>query len=220
MDHIRTIRVTGTGSLKVRPDMTRITMTLQGLDKDYAQVLKRSSEETNTLAEVLAGFGFAREDLKTLNFNVDTEYESYQEEGAWKQRFLGYRFHHMLKVEFGLDDERLGRILYALANCPVDPELRISYTVRDPEASRNALIAAAVADAKAKASVLSDAAGVALGGILLIDYSRGEVMIEAAPMNRMLMAKGAAAEDASYAMDIRPDDIEVNDTVTVVWAIA
>ena len=43
-------------------------------------------------------------------------------------------------------------------------------------------------------------------------------------MNRMLMAEDCmdppmAAEPGSYAMDIEPDDIEVSDTVTVIWEI-
>lgn len=35
----------------------------------------------------------------------------------------------------------------------------------------------------------------------------------------MLMEKCCVAEDAGYDMDIEPDDIEVSDTVTVVWKI-
>jgi hypothetical protein len=43
-------------------------------------------------------------------------------------------------------------------------------------------------------------------------------------MNRMLMAdeylaRPMAAESPSYDMDIEPDDIEVSDTVTVLWEI-
>ena len=43
-------------------------------------------------------------------------------------------------------------------------------------------------------------------------------------MNRMLMADECpaapmVAEGASYDMDIEPDDIEVSDTVTVLWEI-
>lgn len=43
---MRTIRVTGKGQIKVHPDMTRITMTLTGLYKEYGETLRRSSEDT------------------------------------------------------------------------------------------------------------------------------------------------------------------------------
>ena len=215
---MRTIRVTGKGQLKLRPDTTRITMTLEGVYPDYGETLRHSSEDTEALKDVLSGFGFARTDLKTLNFSVDTEYESYRERDVYKQRFVGYRFQHMLKVEFPSDNERLGRILYALANCAVSPEFRLSYTVSDPEAAKNELLAKAVEDAKEKAAVLARAAGVTLQCIESIDYSWGEIDIEYRPMERLakptqaLMAK-------SYALDIEPDDIVISDTVTVIWEI-
>ena len=43
---MRTIHVTGKGQIKVEPDMTRITMTLEGLSKDYGETLRHSSEDT------------------------------------------------------------------------------------------------------------------------------------------------------------------------------
>ena len=43
---MRTIRVTGKGQIRVRPDMTRITVTLTGLYKEYSETLRRSSADT------------------------------------------------------------------------------------------------------------------------------------------------------------------------------
>lgn len=222
MSNMRTIRVTGKGLIKVHPDMTRITMTLEGLYSEYADTLRRSSEETEKLKDVLSAFGFERSDLKTLNFSVDTEFESYKEKGAYKRRFVGYKFKHMLKVEFESDNDRLGKVLYALANSPVSPEFRISYTVKDPEAVKNTLLGKAVADAKEKAAVLTKAAGTTLKDIQTIDYSWGEIDFEVSPMSRGLMMEDCLAAPCSpgrYDMDIEPDDIEVSDTVTVVWEI-
>ena len=137
---MRTIRVTGKGQIKVKPDMTRITMSLEGVYPEYGETLRRSSQDTEQLKDVLSAFGFERGDLKTLNFSVDTEYESYRDKGVYKQRFVGYKFHHVMKVEFESDNDRLGTILYALANCSVKPEFRISYTVKDPETAKNELL--------------------------------------------------------------------------------
>ena len=125
---MRTIRVTGKGQIKVKPDITRITMTLTGVFKEYGETLRHSSEDTEALEDVLSAFGFERSDLKTLSFHVDTEYESYRDKNNdYKRRFVGYRFNHALKVEFESDNDRLGKILYALANGKVRPEFRISY---------------------------------------------------------------------------------------------
>ena len=58
MSNMRTIRVTGKGLIKVHPDMTRITMTLEGLNPEYADTLRQSSEFTEELKDVLSAFGF------------------------------------------------------------------------------------------------------------------------------------------------------------------
>ncbi len=222
MSNMRTIRVTGKGQIKVKPDLTRITLTLTGLYPEYGEALHNSSQDTETLRELLTGFGFERADLKTLNFRVDTEYESYKDHGTYKQRFIGYRFHHTMKIEFLSNNERLGKILYALANSEVNPEFRLSYTVSDPEAAKNELLGKAVADSKEKAQVLTTAAGVALKDIQSIDYSWGQIDFEVHSMKCMEAPRfvGCAMdESASFDMDIEPDDIEVSDTVTVVWEI-
>ena len=218
---MRTIRVTGKGQLKVHPDMTRITIELEGTCPEYGEALRRSSEDTEQMKDLLLPFGFERTDLKTLSFNVETRYESYKEKDVWKQRFIGYQYRHVMKVEFDSDNLRLGKILYALAHCSLHPEFRLSYSVKDPEASKNELLARAVQDAAIKAGVLSTAAGLKLGEIQNMDYSWGQVNFEVAVMKEhMLMADaGPDCDDGSLNMDIEPDDIEVQDTVTVIWEI-
>lgn len=61
-----TIRVTGKGQIKVKPDMTRITMTLTDIDREYDDTLRDAAEVTELLKDVLSGFGFERSDLKTI----------------------------------------------------------------------------------------------------------------------------------------------------------
>ncbi len=219
---MKTIRVTGRGDLRVHPDTTRITIDLEGTYPEYSDALRHSSEDTELLKDLLVSFGFQRTDLKTLNFGVDSEYESYQERGTYKRRFVGYKYHHRMKVEFLSDNDLLGKLLYALARCPAKPEFTISYTVKDPEAAKNELLGKAVADAREKAAVLTQAAGVALKELQSIDYSWGEITFETRPMDRSMVLSErieAPMEFGSFDMDIEPDDIEVSDTVTVLWEI-
>ena len=219
MEDMRIIRVTGKGQLKLRPDTTRITLTLSGVYREYADALEHSARDTEALAAVLLLFGFARTDLRTLQFRADAEYEGYDDHGVYKNRFVGYRYRHVLKVQFASDNALLGRILYALAHAAAEPELSIDYTVKDPEAAKNLLLEQAVADAKAKAEVLAGAAGVTLDGIQSIDYSRAEIDFAVRPMPRNMLCKAESA-DAAFDLNIEPDDIEVTDTVTIVWRIA
>ena len=219
----KVIRVTGKGELKVRPDWTRITMTLEGLKREYAKALQASSEDTEVLKDLLEKEGFSRGDIKTLSFDVQIENDYYKDkDGNRRLRFAGYQYRHTMKIEFPSDQDRLGRILYLLANnAAVRPEFRFSFFVGDVEASKNEVLGKAVADAKKKAEVLANAAGCRLKGILSIDYSWGEIELEVSPYNRSISMKASMAEseDVSYAMDIEPDDIEMSGTVTIVWSI-
>jgi len=217
----RTIRVTGKGKLMVKPDTIRLVFNLSDIRKTYEETLAESSKQTGIFKELFVKLGFAADALKTVAFNVNTEYESYQDEQKrWQQRFVGYKFVHDLKIEFDADNELLGKVLYALANASITPEFRLQYTVKDVESAKNELLAKSVADSKTKAEVLTKAAGVKLGEILNIDYSWAELELVAQPV-RMLKASPAMANDAmgSYQMDITPEDIKVEDSVTVVWGL-
>jgi uncharacterized protein YggE len=127
---MRTIRITGKGKIKVRPDMTRITISVEHTYKEYRDALKYSAEATEQLKDIFVPLGFEKSDLKTLSFNVDTEYESYQEHKVYKRRLIGYKYEHTMKIEFPSDNKRLGKVLYALANSPLEPEFGISYFIK------------------------------------------------------------------------------------------
>lgn len=219
MEKSRTIRVTGRGNLKVHPDMTRITIELTDVYPEYGETLQQAARQTEALKELLARFGFASSELKTLRFSVDTETERYEEDDVYKTRFVGYRFTHVLKVEFDSDNRRLGKIVYALAKSPLDPEFHLSYTVKDPETVKNRLLGKAVKDAREKANVLTSAAGVTLGDMLSIDYSWSEMRFEERPLECLESRMMCAAPEESCNLDIEPDDIQASDTVTVVWEI-
>jgi len=218
---MRTIKVTGKGNIKMRPDMTRIKIILERQFKGYDETLRHSSEDTEQLRDLVQKFGFEKTDLKTLFFNVDPVYESYRENDEYKSRFVGYKYRHETKLDFDSDNERLGKILYALANCSLCPEFDLSYTIKDPEAAKNKLLGKAVDDAKEKAVALAAASGVELKAIQNIDYSWGEIDIEVNPTR---LAKSSVAYDRvnsveCYGINIEPDEINLSDTVTIIWEI-
>ena len=219
-DMERIIRVTGKGKISVKPDTIRLELRLTEVLADYGAAVKESASRTEFLREIVEKAGLDPQDLRTTNFGITTEYESYHDEnGVWKQRFLGYRYDHSLYVAFPAENSPLGRLLSLLSVSGLPAEFRIAYTVKDPEPARNELIAKAVSDSKKKAAVLAEAAGVSLGRITSIDYSWGHIEIMSRPMNDVMLAKGAAYEEACDAFDINADDIDLEDTVTVVWEL-
>lgn len=211
------------GKLAVKPDLIRLMIDLKDVRESYEETLEQSTRQVAVIKDCIEKLGFERSALKTLRFNVDSKYEGYHDENNhWKQKFMGYEFMHAMKLEFGVDNQKLGQLLYALSHLPIHPELHMEYTISDVEAAKNELLAKAVADSKAKAKVLSEAAGVKLGDIVTIDYSWDEIAFKTVPMERCLTMANAAGgtTDGCYDIDIEADDIKVSDTVTVVWEIA
>ncbi len=218
----RVIRVTGKGNISVKPDLIRLNLNLIEVCETYEEALEKSADETETLRNCLETLGFSKTDLKTISFRIDTRYEDYQDKDkVWKRRLAGYEFRHNLKVEFDMDNELLGKVLYELAHSLVKPELNIVHTVKNVEAAKNMLLGKAIEDSMVKAKVLAQAAGVELGEIVTIDYSWGDKAFEEVTMRRnvsMVLAQGECRAK-SYNMDVEPEDINVSDTVMVVWKI-
>ena len=219
----RIVKVTGKGKLLLKPDTIRLLIDLVDQDKEYDETIRKSTEHSLEVREAFTNFGFDRTDLKTLSFRVDTEYESYQDkkDKSWKQRFIGYKAVHTLKIEFPTEKEVLGKVLYMIARLSGKPEFHVEYTVQDVAKAKNDLLREAVRDSRNKAEILTEAAGVQLGEILSIDYSWEQIDFVTRPMSRLAepeMAYDSAMEEC-YDMDVEPDDISVEDTVTVVWSI-
>ena len=211
----RTIVVKGTGNVKTKPDLIVITMTLTTTRYDYAKTMELAAVELETLRKAIVSAGHEKQALKTTSFNVRTEYESYEDEKrVRKQRLVGYSCTHGLKLEFDLDMNVLGETLAAISTSGVGPRLGIEFSVKDKNAIQTALLEKAVSDATEKATVLANAAGVSLKAITHINYNWGELLISSKTkfetIDRMSLMSN---------MEIEPEDVEVDDTVTVVWEI-
>ena len=218
MDRILT--VTGLAKLSVAPDTIVLWMNTQYKNEDYDEAMRLSAEGTETLRAALEVAGFDGAELKTADFNINPEYEGRQDTmtGAYSRRFIGYCACHRMKIAFPAENALLGKALAAVMSSGAAPEFGINYTVKDTESVKNELIKKAVADSRKKAEILAEAAGVRLGPIASINYSWSSLELVS---NRMSMdaVPLMAAKTAAPAMNIEPEDIDVSDTVTVIWSI-
>jgi len=212
----RFITVKGIGSITAQPDLTTITMKLETKTMDYEQTMQRATSEIELVRQALISIGHERQALKTIDFNVNTDYDSQRDaEGNFIRRFTGYKCSHALKLEMDFNMKRLGETLDAISASGASPEFQIAFSVKDKAAVSAELLESAIANAKDKAAILAKAANVQLGDIQRIDYSWGELkLFTDTKYNDMMLSEASA----SY-MDIEPDDIDATDTVTVVWSI-
>ena len=197
----KTMKITGKGKISVKPDRIRLNMTMEESYKEYEVTLSQSSDTTKILKDLFVSFGF-------------------QKDQSWKKRLVGYTYTHRMLIEFDADNKKLGEILYALAHNVITPEISIEYTVSDPEKYKDELLKNAIEDSKHKAKVLAHAANIELGDIVSIDYSWGEINFVSEPIQNFAFASAEKTMGSpGYDIDIEADDIDVTDTVTVIWKI-
>jgi uncharacterized protein YggE len=213
----RTITVKGVGSASTKPDQVQITLNLNATNLVYQKAMDMAAIQLDYITAGLAPCGILKEDVKTTRFGVDAEYEQQKDShGNYKRVFTGYQCEHCLMISFDFDMKVLAQVLNALASCEAHPELSIRFTVKDQNALKNDVLAAAATDAKAKAEILAKASGVKLGDLQHIDYSWGEISLYSD--TEYSAPTGVMACERS--IDIEPDDVKLNDSVTFVWAIS
>jgi uncharacterized protein YggE len=217
---MRRITVTGKGRLIVSPEITEVTLVINGLEDEYYQALAKSVDQSNLLKMILIENGLKKESLKTKDFNVYKKTKSIKDQyGNYHDKFLGYEYDHIISFKFDNDNELLGKLLYSISKLNINPEVKVKYLIKDFEKAKNDLLAVAIKDSMTKAQVMADAANVELGDIESIDYSWGTIRYESNEfrvMNDSSMTLYDAAP-TSFDIDIEPDDIHITDTVTVVW---
>lgn len=201
----RVIKVTGKGYISVKPDVTRIDVTLSQSEASYDAAIRRSTAMTELLRVNLVKLGFDKKDIRTITFNLEANGNE-------------VRYNHVLRLEFANDNKLLGQCIKAIVGSPAKPVFKLTYTIKDSESVKNLIIGKAVADARKKAEVLSQAAGISLGSIQTMEYDWDDMEL----VSRTEIDFGDDIyknESSNFKLNIEPEDIEASDTVAVIWSI-
>lgn len=210
------ITVKGIGTASTKPDCVILSLALEARDPDYTKAMDKAGANIEQLTDTFVSAGFAKEDLKTTNFDVGTDYENQQDGERYKNVFVGYVVRHDLKLSFDFTPERLAEALSVVSSCTANPEVSVSFTVKDPSDIHEELLRSAAANARRKAEVLCSAAGTKLGKLKEINYNWGELDVYSGTRydnSYVCMSAGPKAR----AVGFEPDDIKSQDTVTFVW---
>jgi uncharacterized protein len=195
------ITVVGTGSVPLTPDRAGFTFGTVSQGSTAAAALAASSQSTERIVEALRKAGVAKADLQTSEVSVSPRMD---ESG---NMVVGYTATNSVTATIrrigdagGIVDAAVG----AGANQVYGPSLLVS----DRDAAYRKALAAAVAEARAKADALAGTAHVALGRVTEISES-GD-----APQP---MFESARLADSSTK--IEPGTQTVEATVTVTFAV-
>ena len=209
----QTISVTGNGAVQVTPDRVTFNVGVQTVAPSVDAAVNENNSRVAAVIAALKKAGAAGKEIRTSNFFINPQQE-YNNQGQLP-RIIGYQVSNNITVT-RTDIASAGRLLQAAISAGVNQASGLSFEVSDPKRGRDEGLQAAFADARAKASVLAQAAGRTLGRALSINEgTRPEIL------RPMPMAKGMVAQEAMAVSDVPVESgtQQMNYAVSVVFEL-
>jgi uncharacterized protein len=196
------ITVTGVGTITSVPDEAAFTIGAQTQGSTAREALNANSEQMRRVIDAVKAVGVDKSDIKTQDVSVSA---NYVDEG----RIDSYSARNSVLVTIR-NLSKAGSILDAASNAGANEVYGPTLSRSDEEKLQEKALSSAVDDARAKAEVLADAAGVQLGRVTAITegFAGGPQPYYA--------AERALAKDAA---PIEPGTQDSQATVTVTFAI-
>jgi uncharacterized protein YggE len=191
------ITVNGTGSVQTIPDLAQFSLGVESSGPTAREALAMNSERMRRVLAALLAAGVAKRDVQTQNVSVS---KAYPDNGYSAQNSVSVTIRELARAGSILDAASI-----AGANDVYGPTLSRS----DQDELQAKALREAVDDARAKARVLAEAAGVRLGTVTAITESAAEPM----PYYAAELAK------SSSSAPIEPGKQEIQATVRVTFAI-
>lgn len=214
------ITVTGKGYIHAKPDVTRLELTLQSLHDTYEEAYVQAKSNTEKLNKVMTEVALDITLPKTIRLDIDKKTQrEYDKFGNYKsEKFVGFMLDHKVKIDLGMDNVLLSKVVKLIGKSLKQAEINIGYTVRDSRPSQLKMLERAVKDAKEKATIMANACDCKLGLVKEINYSVQELHIYS--QARQIHGADEAICCNEESLDITPDDLAVSDEVTVVWYLS
>ena len=163
---LRTISVSDQGKVTAPPDMATIRTGVVTEAATSRQALAANNEAMEKIMAVIKTHHVASKDVQTSSFNVNPVYRRNRQGGS-RSEIVGYRVQNQLRVQVrNLPD--LGEVLDALVQAGSNQVSGISFGVDDPTGLMNQARSGAIGDARSRAAVYAQAAGIRLGPVRTI----------------------------------------------------
>jgi uncharacterized protein YggE len=189
-----TMQITGHGEVTAAPDTAYVTsgVTTQGLTAKEA--LDLNNADMAKLIETLKAAGIESKDIQTSGFSVSPNYVYSEERDAngyqLPPKIVGYTVSNGVTVQVR-DLTILGAVLDQAVTVGANQINGITFAVEDPSELYNEARKLAFGDARDKAELYAEAAGVELGAIALVS----EQINYAPPQPYMFKAEAAMSAD-------------------------
>lgn len=201
------ITVTGQASVAVTPDMATISLGVTTIGATASAALAANSAAVQAVMDRLTAAGIEARDIQTSNLSISPNYSSYDSNQV--PQIQNYTASNMVTVVIR-EIDRTGAVLDQVVQDGANTLNGLTFGLAEPRPAEDEARKAAVADAKARATLLATAAGVTLGPIVSI--SEGGGVMPPLPMYKMDMA--------AAPVPVAGGTLDISSSVTVVWELA
>jgi uncharacterized protein YggE len=203
------LTVVGTGEVTARPDLAVVQVGVVTQALSAAKALQENNEAMSRLFKALTARGIAEKDVQTANFHVAPRHRNPQR-GEPAHEIIGYQVSNQVRVKVR-QLTALGPLLDELVGEGANQVHGIQFTVAEPNQLLDEARRKAVANARHKAELYADAAGVKLGRVLLVQ--------EQAPSFPHAPVAFGGVREAVAAVPVAPGEQEFQATITVTYAL-
>lgn len=203
------ISVNGEGSVSAIPDMAVVNTGVMTRSDTASEALSRNNLAMTQVMSVLREQGIDQKDLQTSGFNVQPEFNYKNREQA--PTIIGYRVTNDVTVKVR-DLSVLAAVLDALVKAGSNQISGIQFTFKDASSLKDQARRNAYRNARARAELYAEEAGVKLGKVQLINEGPVSVPL---PRRAHRMATAEAASQVPIALG----ENEIRTTVNVVFGV-
>ncbi|WP_292291309.1 SIMPL domain-containing protein [Marivita sp.] len=203
------ITVSGEGVVYAVPDMAVINMGASSEADTARAAMDQTSETTAAILDRLTEAGIAARDVQTSDLSLSPIWTDRSASGD-RPRIDGYQASNRVTVRVR-DLDSLGPVLDAVLTEGANQFDGLQFTLSDPEPLMNEARRKAVADARARAELFAEAAGVQLGALLSLSEAGAR-----APRPEMM----SMARASDGAVPVARGETELRAGVTLVYEIA
>ncbi|MBV1864089.1 MAG: SIMPL domain-containing protein [Rhodobacteraceae bacterium] len=167
----RKLLVQSEGIVTAEPDMAMITVGVTQIASTAAAALQANSAEMKKVFDMLGSAGVAARDMQTLGLSLQPRRERRSGDDR-PPKIVGFEAVNSLRIRVRNVDS-LGDVLDQLAKAGANQLHSINFAMQEPRPLLDQARRAAVKDARLKAELYAQAAGIELGQVFRIEETFG-----------------------------------------------
>ena len=207
------ISVTGSGETLVSADTCVVNLGISARDKDVLKAQQKANEAIANIREALTANGIEKESINTDYLNIYAMYD-YSADGG--EYITAYNANSTLAIRVK-DMTAVGTVIDLAFGAGANTLNGINFSASDTSEARTEALKAAVADARAKAEVLAEAAGLKITGIESLSEG-GTYSYDSGLNNFSAKAAGRFTEEAmEYDTVVQAAKLTVSASVTITF---